>query len=43
MSARNVAALASLALLLIVAGCTGFYEIPIETPIRVVQLAAGMF
>jgi hypothetical protein len=34
MSARNVAALASLALLLIVAGCTGFYEIPIETPIQ---------
>src|SRR6478735_3551802 len=34
MSARNVAALASLALLLIIAGCTGFYEIPIETPIQ---------
>jgi hypothetical protein len=36
MSARNAAALASLALLasLAVAGCTGFYEIPIETPIQ---------
>jgi hypothetical protein len=34
MSARNVAALASLAVLFIVAGCTGFYEIPIETPIQ---------
>ena len=36
MSARNAAALASLVLLcgLAVAGCTGFYEIPIETPIQ---------
>ncbi len=36
MSARNAAALASLVVLgcLAVAGCTGFYEIPIETPIQ---------
>jgi hypothetical protein len=34
MSARNAAALASLVLALVVAGCTGFYEIPIETPIQ---------
>jgi hypothetical protein len=36
MSARNAAALASLVLLggLALAGCTGFYEIPIETPIQ---------
>jgi hypothetical protein len=36
MSARNAAALASLVLAgsLAIAGCTGFYEIPIETPIQ---------
>jgi hypothetical protein len=36
MSARNAAALASLVLTgsLAIAGCTGFYEIPIETPIQ---------
>ena len=34
MSARNAAALASLVLAFVVAGCTGFYEIPIETPIQ---------
>jgi len=36
MSARNAAALASLVVLgsLAIAGCTGFYEIPIETPIQ---------
>jgi hypothetical protein len=36
MSARNAAALASLVLTgsLAMAGCTGFYEIPIETPIQ---------
>jgi hypothetical protein len=36
MSARNAAALASLVLIgsLAIAGCTGFYEIPIETPIQ---------
>jgi hypothetical protein len=31
---RSVAALASLVLLVAVAGCTSFYEIPIETPIQ---------
>ena len=31
---RNVAAVVSLALLLVTAGCTNFYEIPIETPIQ---------
>jgi hypothetical protein len=31
---RNVAALASLVLLCAAAGCTSFYEIPIETPIQ---------
>src|SRR6476660_2579299 len=34
MSARNAAALASLAILLVLTACTGFYEIPIETPIQ---------
>jgi len=36
MSARNAAALVSLAVLcgFAIAGCTGFYEIPIETPIQ---------
>lgn len=34
MTARNVAALASLALLGVTAGCTSFYEVPIETPIQ---------
>src|SRR5690349_23042378 len=34
MSARNAAALASLVLAFVLAGCTGFYEIPIETPIQ---------
>jgi hypothetical protein len=36
MSARNAAALASVVVLasLAIAGCTGFYEIPIETPIQ---------
>ena len=31
---RSVAALASLVLLCAAAGCTNFYEIPIETPIQ---------
>lgn len=34
MSARNVAAIASLALLGATAACTNFYEVPIETPIQ---------
>ena len=34
MSARNAAALASLAILFVLTACTGFYEIPIETPIQ---------
>lgn len=34
MTARNVAAIASLALLGAAAGCTNFYEVPIETPIQ---------
>src|SRR5258705_2179502 len=36
MTARNAAAASSLVLLcgLAIAGCTGFYEIPIETPIQ---------
>jgi hypothetical protein len=33
-SARNVAAIASLALLGATAACTSFYEVPIETPIQ---------
>lgn len=34
MTARNVAAIASLALLSATAACTNFYEVPIETPIQ---------
>ena len=34
MTARTAAALSSAALVLVVAGCTSFYEIPIETPIQ---------
>jgi hypothetical protein len=34
MSARNAAAIASLALLGATAACTNFYEVPIETPIQ---------
>jgi hypothetical protein len=34
MTARNVAAIASLALLGATAACTNFYEVPIETPIQ---------
>jgi hypothetical protein len=34
MSARNVAAIASLAFLGATAACTNFYEVPIETPIQ---------
>src|SRR3954454_24413412 len=36
MTARSAAAASSfvLACMLVLAGCTGFYEIPIETPIR---------
>ena len=34
MNARNVAAIASLALLGATAACTNFYEVPIETPIQ---------
>ena len=33
MTARNAATIASLALVACVTACTGFYEIPIETPI----------
>jgi len=34
MTARTAAALSSAALVLVVSGCTSFYEIPIETPIQ---------
>lgn len=34
MSARNIAAIASLSLLGATAACTNFYEVPIETPIQ---------
>ena len=34
MSARNLAAIASLSVLGVAAGCTNFYEVPIETPIQ---------
>lgn len=34
MSARNAAAIASLAVLTATAACTNFYEVPIETPIQ---------
>ena len=34
MTARTAAALSSAALVLVVAGCSSFYEIPIETPIQ---------
>jgi hypothetical protein len=34
MTARNVAAIASLALFGVTVGCTNFYEVPIETPIQ---------
>jgi len=34
MTARIAAAVSSAALVLVVSGCTGFYEIPIETPIQ---------
>ena len=34
MTARTAAALSSAALVLVVSGCTNFYEIPIETPIQ---------
>ena len=42
MTARNVAAIASLALLGVTAGCTSFYEVPIETPIQA-KLDVGAF
>ena len=42
MTARNVAAIASLALLAATAGCTTFYEVPIETPIQA-KLDVGAF
>jgi hypothetical protein len=42
MNARNAAAIASLALLGVTAGCTSFYEVPIETPIQA-KLDVGAF
>ncbi len=42
MTARNVAAIASLALLGLTAACTSFYEVPIETPIQA-KLDVGAF
>lgn len=42
MTARNVAAIASLALFAATAGCTSFYEVPIETPIQA-KLDVGAF
>ena len=42
MTARNVAAIASLSLLGLTAACTSFYEVPIETPIQA-KLDVGAF
>ena len=41
MTARNAAAIASLALLSLTAACTNFYEVPIETPIQAKLDVAG--